>query len=163
MADSLRLVLRQSVEEVLEKMFFIRSLSEAAGELPLWENAIMAHLSFEGEPSGSLTVRVTRDAARTISADFLGADESELTQQQVGEVVCELANMICGSVLSRVESAATFRLVSPQIAEGEGGVGETTEPAGTRAIHSVEIVGGNLTVVVKTESPLCSTTEKPAF
>lgn len=162
MSDSLQLVLRQSVEAVLEKMFFIRSLDEATGELPLWENDVMAYLSFEGEPPGSLTLRVTRDAARSISADFLGGDESELTQQQIAEVVCELANMICGSVLSRVESAATFRLVSPQIAAAGGGVGEAAEPAGTRASHCIEIGGGNLTVVLKTESPLCSTTEKPA-
>lgn len=163
MSDSLQVVLRQSVEEVLEKMFFIRSLGEPAGEHRPAGNGLMAQVTFDGEPSGSLSLRVTRDAARSISADFLGSDEGELTQQQVGEVVCELANMICGSVLSRVESTATFRLASPQFAEAEDGVGDAGEPAGPDAIHCVEIAGGNLIVVVKTESPVCSTAEEPEF
>ena len=51
------------------------------------------------------------------AADFLGVDEGELTGHQVGEVVCELANMICGSVLSRMESAATFRIAPPKLAD----------------------------------------------
>lgn len=163
MSDSLQHVLRQSVEEVLEKMFFIRSLADSTGEPRLSRSELMAHLTFDGEPSGSLTLRVTSHAARSISADFLGTDEGQLTQQQVGEVVCELANMICGSVLSRVQSAATFRLASPQFAETDDGVGDDGQPAEPGAIHCVEIGGGNLIVVVKTESSVCSTAEKPGF
>lgn len=151
MPDSLQLVLQQSVGDVLEKMFFIRSLGDADEGRALPEGEVTAHLSFEGEPSGSLTLRVTCEAARSISADFLGSEEEDLNQQQVGEVVCELANMICGSVLSRMESAATFRLAPPELGEGE-----REEPvassAGMSALHSVEIGGGNLTVAIRTES-----------
>jgi CheY-specific phosphatase CheX len=149
MPDSLQFVLQQSVEDVLEKMFFIRSLGDASGEAILADSEVKARLAFDGEPSGSLTLRVSRAAARSISADFLGADEGDLNEQQVDEVVCELANMICGSVLSRVESAVTFRLAQPEL-------GEVSEPtpgtAGLTAQHSVEIGGGNLTVVINTES-----------
>ena len=38
-------------------------------------------------------------------------------RERIGEVVCELANMICGSVLSRMESSATFRLSKPGVAD----------------------------------------------
>ncbi|SPE41648.1 CheC, inhibitor of MCP methylation [Candidatus Sulfopaludibacter sp. SbA3] len=161
MSDFLQSVLRQSVEEVLEKMFFIRSLGDTAPEPP--ENELAVHLRFDGEPSGSFLLRITRDAARSISADFLGAEEGELTPQQVGEVICELANMICGSVLSRVESAATFRLSPPQFSDTEAPLGEAAELPGQSATHFVEAGGGILTVAMKTESPVCSTAEKRAF
>ncbi|HEY2018387.1 MAG TPA: chemotaxis protein CheX, partial [Bryobacteraceae bacterium] len=99
---TLHCALRESVEDVLEKMFFIQS----AGEPP---NAnckpeCCARLSFDGNPPGWLILRLTAAAARSVAADFLGEEETALTAQQIGEVVCELANMICGSVLSRVES-----------------------------------------------------------
>jgi CheY-specific phosphatase CheX len=150
MSDSLQVVLRQSVEDVLEKMFFIRSLGEAV-EPGLPEGDVKAHLTFDGEPSGSLTLRVTRGAARSISADFLGAEEGDLNEQQVGEVVCELANMICGAVLSRVESAVTFRLAQPELGEGDEPGEPAPEASGQNALHCVEIGGGYLTVAIHTE------------
>src|SRR4051794_38968597 len=105
--------LQESVDEVLEKMFFVRSLGDVASTAD--EPECIARLSFEGEPSGWLALRVTAHAARSVAADFLGEDEGELSDGQVGEVVCELANMICGSLLSRVERNATFRLETPQL------------------------------------------------
>ncbi len=152
MSDSLQFVLQQSVEDVLEKMFFIRSLGDAEEGPGLPEGEVTAHLSFDGEPSGSLTLRVTREAARSISADFLGAEEEDLNEQQVGEVVCELANMICGSVLSRVESAVTFRLAQPELGEENEREERASPTTGLSALHRVEIGGGNLTVAIRTES-----------
>jgi CheY-specific phosphatase CheX len=95
-------------------MFF----AETMGELPATEPAgdeIIVELEFQGEPSGSLLLRLTCQAARQIAADFLGIEECAITEMQTSEVVRELANMVCGSVLSRVESSATFRLAPPRI------------------------------------------------
>ena len=77
---------------------------------------MVARLSFQGDSTGFLTLRVTRVAARSVAADFLGAEESDLSEESTKEVICELANMICGSVLSRIESSAGFRLATPEIA-----------------------------------------------
>src|SRR5437016_13403886 len=76
-------VLRESVDEVLEKMFFIRSLGESAGASG--EPELIAHLTFHGRPSGSFTLRSSLAAARSITADFLGEDEEALSDAQVGE------------------------------------------------------------------------------
>src|SRR5947208_2370424 len=81
-------VLRESVDDVLEKMFFIRTLGESAGTSGQPE--IIAYLTFEGRPSGSFTLRASLAAARSITADFLGDDEEALGEAQVGEVICEL-------------------------------------------------------------------------
>jgi CheY-specific phosphatase CheX len=168
---SLPRALQESVEEVLEKMFFIQCLGEP-GEF-LSEPEVVANLTFEGDPSGALTLRVTAGAARSVAADFLAAEEPDLSEQEIGEVVCELANMICGSVLSRVESSALFRLASPRIVAPDGNAmdpgptpgGSQPRAAGdTRSIvHAVEMGGGRMVVSIDTEKPAWSTTTRYAF
>ena len=146
--------LRASVAEVLEKMFFVRSLDDF--EDAARECVLVAHLTFEGEPSGSLTLRVAAQAARSIAADFLGMDEGELADAEVGEVICELANMICGSVLSRVESESTFRLATPRIVEPESAARLAKGAAsGGDEAHEVEISRGFMKVSIQTEAPAC--------
>lgn len=117
MTDHLiRQALRDSVNEVLEKMFFVETPGEASDTTgDPQANEIVVALTFQGAPSGSFLLRLTGAAAHQFAADFLGIDEAEVSGIQTSEVVRELANMICGSVLSRVESAATFRLAAPRI------------------------------------------------
>ncbi|MGP8245269.1 MAG: chemotaxis protein CheX [Bryobacteraceae bacterium] len=145
----LQRVLHESLVDVLEKMFFISILDETPDTVtvPL-EDDMTVRLSFDGKPSGSLTVRLNRFAARSIAADFLGAEPDELSDSQVGEVMCELANMICGSVLSRVEGAVTFRLGVPAIVAPE------PLPA-TAAIYSVPLGPAAIMVAMVTEAPIC--------
>jgi CheY-specific phosphatase CheX len=159
--------LEDSVAEVLEKMFFIRTLGEAPGapREPAPHGAappkpeMVARLAFEGDLSGWLALRVTSSAARSIAADFLGEEEPALSEQQIAEVVCELANMICGSALSRVESGAAFRLAAPRIVSFEAPGG--APPGGT--IHTVEIANGSLTVLVHMGRPACPVNKEHAF
>src|SRR5258708_22235218 len=92
-------------------MFSVRSLGEPQN--PRDEPAVTAHVTFEGDPPGWLTLRVAAVAARSVAADFLGEEGPEISEQQIGEVVCELANIICGSVLPPVGSKATFRAATP--------------------------------------------------
>ena len=105
--------LRDSVNEVLEKMFFAVTLGEAPDAGPAADD-IAVEVSFEGERPGVMCLRLTAAAAHEIAADFLGIDAADISWTQVSEVVRELANMICGSVLSRVESAVVFRLGVPR-------------------------------------------------
>ena len=150
--------LQESVDEVLEKMFFVRSFGDARSATD--EREFIAGLSFVGEPSGWLVLCVTDRAARSVASDFLGEDEGGLSEHQIGEVICELANMICGSVLSRVERNATFHLASPQllpVASQCPGI-----PVEGAESHSVEIGNGRLKVLFQTERPAWSSTEKSA-
>ena len=39
-----------------------------------------------------------------------------MSSERAGEVVCELANMLCGSVLSRMDATAVFELSCPELA-----------------------------------------------
>jgi CheY-specific phosphatase CheX len=148
----LRQALAESLDDVLEKMFFVRSLGEPQNQAD--GPVVTAHLNFEGDPPGWLMLRVTAAAARSVAADFLGEEESELSDRQIGEVVCELANMICGSMLSRVESNRTFRLGAPQLIAGVSGIPPTA------TTHAAEIGSGAITAIFNTETPACSIAEK---
>jgi len=153
--------LRNSVQEVLEKMFFVEPLEEPPAEAESPDEEMAVQLAFDGVPSGALTLRVSNAAARQIAADFLGEDESGLCSGQVEEVVRELANMICGSVLSRVESTATFRLSPPRLLVPREGQNRQ-EAAELRAVHAVAIGSGTLTASVETRDPVCPAVEKSA-
>jgi len=154
--------LRLAAEEVLEKMFFVQPLEEHSGGADDSGTVLSAELTFEGAPSGSLTLAVSESAARQIAADFLGEDEGGVSDRKVQEVVCELANMICGSVLSRVESETTFRLAAPRLlASDERRL--LPESADESAVFTLELANGSLTATVVTRNLLCPTDEKSAF
>lgn len=146
-----------AVANVLERMFFLEVLGEAA-EPPPEAETVTVDLSFEGDPPGRFRMRISRPAAKTVAADFLGEDAGSLTDRQSTEVTLELANMICGAVLSRIESSASFRLGTPQIAAGDTGKQRPAEE--TR--YTVDTGSGTLTVAIQMETPTCSPTEKYA-
>jgi CheY-specific phosphatase CheX len=110
--------LSASAREVLETMFF----TDVAGDTPEQGDGtpagLVAGLRFNGERPGEFRIAVTPEAAKTIAANFLGTDE-EVPEARVAEVTCELANMICGSVLSRLERDLAFDLSHPELISGE--------------------------------------------
>jgi CheY-specific phosphatase CheX len=151
-------------------MFFVETMGESedsdgaplAGE-PLAGGApadeIAVSLTFQGEPPGALLLRLTSEAARQISADFLGIDEAEVSALQTSEVIRELANMICGSVLSRVESAAAFHLGAPRIVTASEEIARSI--SNTR--YRVRLSNGQLTVNIGTGIPICPQPAQSAF
>ena len=118
--------LAAAVEEVLETMCFTTVLASAEGAFPPEGDggapALTADLHFQGKPSGGFRVGVPMKLARVVGAGFLGREEIEVSDSQAEEVVCELANMICGTVLSRLESKATFQITHPELTPPEQGV-----------------------------------------
>jgi len=107
----LQQIFLESASEVLETMFFTGIESEAGSDLPVPQ--VSAELVFRGVQSGKFGVQVPLETGQQIAANFLGADE--VTSPQVDEVLCELCNMLCGSVLSRLEAGARFELLHPEV------------------------------------------------
>ena len=103
----------ESASEVLETMFFTGIVDEDTVEDAA--SLTCAELTFHGSPSGRFGVRVPAKTARSIAASFLGLEVTEVNERQVADVLCELTNMFCGSVLSRVEAGARFELMHPEI------------------------------------------------
>jgi CheY-specific phosphatase CheX len=147
-----------ATKEVLETMFFTEVLGDAEPLTALESHQLTARLSFHGAPPGAFSLRVTRQAARAIAADFLGLDQEEqASETQTGEVICELANMICGSVLSRLERDARFELSSPVL------MSAAQAPEGTAAqafCRAFDLGCGVLTVSLELQpGPLADLTE----
>ena len=109
----LQQIFYESASEVLETMFFAGITNEDSQ--PAGDALISAELIFHGTPSGRFGIQIAHSTAHAIAASFLGLDETEVGEEQIAEVVCELTNMICGSVLSRVEAGARFELMHPEI------------------------------------------------
>jgi CheY-specific phosphatase CheX len=93
-------------------------------------------------------VRLSDASARKLAAGFLGEDEGMLTDSQPGQAVCELANMLCGSLLSKLESDESFDLAPPALvpAGREDSVGLEILPV---ARQSFALEEGILTVSVR--------------
>jgi hypothetical protein len=95
-------------------------------------------------------VGLSAASARLLAAGFLGEDEEALTASQPGEVVCELANMLCGSFVSGLEGEEKFELGSPELtADGEKTPEAETPPA---VRQSYQLENGILTVTVHLEA-----------
>jgi CheY-specific phosphatase CheX len=107
--------LLEATQKALETMFFVTPDSVSidpgrpAGEL------IASSLIFQGAPPGRFGFVVSDLVARTLAANFIGCDAASVPlPAQVTGVMGELANMICGAVLSEMESDAKFDLSTPE-------------------------------------------------
>ncbi len=143
---SLDQLLRGAVDAVLETMFFSTLLGPA--EPDTGTAVLEAHVSFHGRPSGSLAVCLSEPSARLLASGFLGEDEEVLTDSQPGEIVCELTNMLCGSLVSKLESEQSFALGSPEL------VGAATRADAARddpptVRQSFQLENGILTVTLR--------------
>jgi CheY-specific phosphatase CheX len=151
MPDSLEAqALSGAVRDVLETMFFTDVVSDKTGHAGASGPALDAQLRFQGGRSGEFRIAIVPGAARTIAGNFLGAEEeSEIQEDQVGEVVCELANMICGSVLSRLAGDLAFELSHPELVPGDGDGAGWPETAA----RTFELEHGWLTAAIRFEEP----------
>src|ERR1022692_4645071 len=149
--------LSSAVAEVLDCMFFLEVLAEIA-EPPPQAETVTVQVSFDGDPPGYFQMRIARPAANAVAADFLGEELESLTDRQSTDVTLELANMICGAVLSRIESRAAFRLGSPEVVADD-----TVQPnSGEENRCTVETGSGPLTVAIQMETRTCLPTEESA-
>jgi CheY-specific phosphatase CheX len=138
--------LQPAFTEVLETMFFTSVLDTCAGAgVPAGAPAVSSRLTFRGDPSGVFEIGITESAARSLASSFLGEDEQELSESKAGDVVCELANMLCGSVLSRIGGDFRFDLSHPEI------VGSDLAAADTSLCF--ELPEGHVSVAIKFGNP----------
>lgn len=116
---SLSEVLKRMAEDALEEMFFGVILS-VEGTAEPGPECVCAQVEFRGYHSGSLTVALSPEAAVDLSANFLGVDPSAVTAEQTELVASELANIICGSALSRWQVDSSFDLQPPRVGSWAG-------------------------------------------
>src|SRR6267378_277453 len=113
--DAVRDLLSESAHKTLETMFFTMPDQVSAEPHRPAGELIVSSLTFQGSPPGRFGIVVSEPVARTLAANFIGAeDEARLLPAQVAGVMGELTNIICGAVLSELESNANFDLGTPE-------------------------------------------------
>lgn len=110
-------LLEAAVAEVLESMCFLSvnpDISSEEESRTIWVNR---RVDFRGPTQGSFGVAVKLPTAILIAGNFLGQEPEELTELQACEVVGEIANMVCGTLLAQVDPQAPFHLATPRAEE----------------------------------------------
>jgi CheY-specific phosphatase CheX len=105
--------------EVLDAMYFTTllgstSLEALPAEAPGADPVLAFSLQFVGDISGRFGLQLDPAVARNLTANFLGEMDTDVSSDEVSEVAGELANMLCGSVMSRVEGEHSFALSHPE-------------------------------------------------
>ncbi len=141
-------LLAESVRDVLETMFFTCPADEPPeGSEPA--PGPVVEIRFHGNPPGVFHQRLGEQAGRELAAAFLGeGDPAGIAEGDVANVLRELANVICGRALSRIESDSTFDLGAPEILGGE-----RPEAGRCRAHCLVPLDAGPVEVWLALENP----------
>lgn len=108
--------LQEAAQFVLETMFFAESEPIPAPAGPPAEAQVAVGISFDGARRGSLSIGMPESCARAMAGSFEGVPDPELLPAaNVGQVAGELANMICGATLARLDPDGLFNLGSPAL------------------------------------------------
>jgi CheY-specific phosphatase CheX len=107
-------VVARVAAEVLETMFFEEAVPSACEHAWL-ARAVSAQLSFDGSHCGEFLLSVSPDTARSIAAGFLAVDPEEMSGTQTGEVILELANILCGALMSTLWPESNLSLGTPEL------------------------------------------------
>ena len=117
---SLKDVLLDSTKEVFETMVFMaveESLQEGAG---MGERALLGTITFKGRLEGCLGICCDQACARTIAASMLGMGSGEeLGDNDIGDAIGEIANMVLGAVKSRIQNdVGSIEVSIPSVVQG---------------------------------------------
>jgi CheY-specific phosphatase CheX len=121
--ESAQQALRESADSVLETMFF--ALAELAPARQRWPGPMIpVEMCFKGIFEGSFVLEIESCCALELAVSALGLDGGmEPSGEQLVQLACELANMLCGNTLGRLEPTLPFDLSEPKLrGEQEGAV-----------------------------------------
>ena len=126
-------LLAQAAQEVLETMFFV-SVTEESVEETDSAPRLFVELRFRGDPPGLFRLALSQPTAQIVAGGFMGVEQDDdLSADLVRGVIRELANVICGNAVSRLESDSSFDLQAP-IEIPAPGSGETLGEAHCRLL-----------------------------
>src|SRR5882724_3801101 len=104
--------------DVLATMFFEEAVP-APCEHSWVREAISAHIDFNGSHCGQFLLSVSPGTAQSIASGFVGLDPEEMTESQTSDVILELANILCGALMSTLWPESSLSLGSPEPVSSE--------------------------------------------
>jgi len=113
-------VLIESAKEVFETMVFmdLTEATEPDQNVEGW--ALLGTITFQGSLEGCLAICCGTACAQAIATNMLGIDTNEkLTEEDTCDAIGEIANMIMGSVKSRLlENVGNLEVSIPSVISG---------------------------------------------
>ena len=95
--------MKSAISEVLETMFFVLIDFASQGSTPLaCRYGSKIQLSSESRTL-EISFRAAESFARMITANFLSKHEDEVVSEEMEDVMKELANMVGGNFMSRIQ------------------------------------------------------------
>ncbi len=107
---------------------------------------VSASVDFSGPVHGRLQLDVPRYAARRLGASFVGSDRASIGGRAVCDFSGELANMICGTWLTRAWRRGTFRLAPPRVHPCPPAIPGRSEPHRTPICLTIDNAPVRLTI-----------------
>jgi two-component system chemotaxis response regulator CheY len=145
-------LLRASARQVLETMFF----STVESDLPpdSVDCGLSAWITFSGSISGRFALVLSAEAATNVANNFLGLTGEEVDAQQEGQVVRELANMVCGRFLSHFAPDGRFDLSAGMALPGDSFVAFAQQLSGAEpaAQAALQLDIGAINMILTLES-----------
>ncbi len=111
--EALRSACETAVLEALETMFFELTVAKAEVIGGSSQGARIGMANFGGSLTGALCVAVSDGCPRRMAAEFLGLEDDQVGEPQEQSMVAELANVLCGATMSRVEPSGHLRIEQP--------------------------------------------------
>lgn len=139
--------LRRVSAEVLETMFFDEPVAVPCDHGWIARVASV-RMAFEGSHRGEFLLSVSPPVARSIAPAFLGIEAEEVTEIQSSQVLLELANILCGSVLSQLWPDSDLRLGAPETIQVEGPI-PLDKPIGDALHECFVLTEGMLSVSIR--------------
>ncbi len=113
-------VLIESAREVFETMVFmdLAEATEPDQNVEGW--ALLGSITFKGSLEGCLAICCSIPCAQAIAKNMLGIDTTEqLTEEDTCDAIGEIANMVMGSVKSRLlETVGNLEVSIPSVVSG---------------------------------------------
>ena len=114
--ENIREILKESIFEVFERMFFI--FLEPGGRVLVHDYE--TSIGFDGPRRGTLRILFTRPVARLMVRNMLGLGNGEVTEPHVEDCVKEAANMVCGNFLVNLDASKKFTMSLPEFSPRPG-------------------------------------------
>ena len=112
--------MKNSISDVLETMFFLPvDFDDSVSLGEFWDldkdKIIAAKLNFDGPLSGYSILYIPENLAVSITADFMGKEEKDISTEQAKGTLMEITNMITGNAFSLYDPEAVFNLGVPEL------------------------------------------------
>jgi len=110
--ETIRKMMKDSISEVFEKMFFVFLEEDEDGPVNC---DVEAAIDFSSILSGQMKMFFDRELLRTMTRNMLNLDDDDdLSKETLLDCAREAINMVCGNFLTKIDVSDKFTLSIPR-------------------------------------------------